>query len=173
VVTRGGPSGVPSGLLEDGSIEVDGESAETCMADGSPSSTGDTGRSGADRRPRILIVDDEPLIGTTLRVLLSDDHDVVLAQSGALAREELTRGEFDLILCDLMMPHVSGMDLHRWLYERSPDAAGRMVFMTGGVFTDDARQFLDDVPNRRIDKPFDTQELLQAMCEELGRPRAR
>lgn len=119
------------------------------------------------RRPRIVIVDDEPMIGTTLRVLLADEHEVVLAESGAAARTALEREEFDLVLCDLMMPGVSGMDLHAWLLERSPEAARRMVFMTGGVFTDEARAFLEKVPNRRIEKPFDTRDLLRLIEAEL------
>lgn len=109
------------------------------------------------------------MIGTTLRVLLSDEHDVVLAESGSAAREELEREDFDLVLCDLMMPVVSGMDLHRWLSARSPAQAARVVFMTGGVFTDEARDFLDRVPNRRIEKPFDTRQLLKLIGEALAR----
>jgi len=116
----------------------------------------------------VLIVDDEPMIGTTLRVLLSGIHEVAVAGSGAAAREMLEEDPgFDLILCDLMMPNVSGMELHAWLNEHNPDAARRMVFMTGGVFTEDARQFLEDVPNRRIDKPFDPDDLLRLIDEEL------
>jgi CheY-like chemotaxis protein len=123
------------------------------------------------RLPRILIVDDEPMIGTTLRVLLSDEHDVVLAESGKAAREHLEREGFDLILCDLMMPGLSGMELHRWLETSNPLLAQRMVFMTGGVFTDEARDFLDTVPNRRIEKPFDTRHLLTLIDQELARER--
>lgn len=134
-----------------------------------PNASGSGTTVGQARRPRILIVDDEPMIGTTLRVLLSDEHEVVLAESGASARQELERDDFDLILCDLMMPGISGMDLHRWVAESAPRSAGRMVFMTGGVFTEDARQFLDQVPNRRIEKPFDTRDLLRLIEEELRR----
>lgn len=137
------------------------------------SGTQRSGRGGSTEKtralPRILIVDDEPMIGTTLRVLLSDEHDVVLAESGRDAREHLEREEFDLVLCDLMMPGVSGMDLHRWLSGRSPGLARRMVFMTGGVFTDEARVFLDEVPNPRIEKPFDTKQLLRLIQAELAR----
>src|SRR5688572_9523092 len=100
------------------------------------------------------------MIGTTLRVLLGDNHEVVLAASGTAARQELEGGSFDLVLCDLMMPRVSGMDIHRWLQARDPGAAERMIFMTGGVFTEEAQQFLHRVPNRRIEKPFDTRDLL-------------
>ncbi len=111
-------------------------------------------------RSRVLIVDDEPLIGTTLRVLLGDEHEIVLANSGGEACTLLESDvAFDAILCDLMMPGVSGMELHEWLCERDPALAARMVFMTGGVFTDEARSFLARVDNPRMEKPFDHDEL--------------
>lgn len=112
------------------------------------------------RRPRLLIIDDEPLIGRTLEVLLGDRHDVVLANSGDEAKRILaTDGPFDAILCDLMMPLVNGMQLHQWLAETHPELAPRMVFMTGGVYVEEARDFLARVPNLRIEKPFDHLEL--------------
>jgi CheY-like chemotaxis protein len=108
-----------------------------------------------------LIIDDEPLIGATLRLLLLDEHDVDVVGSGTDARAMLaSEPAYDVILCDLMMPVASGMDLHAWLSERGSDLAGRMIFMSGGVFTDDARTFLETVPNARVDKPFDHDRLL-------------
>jgi len=115
-----------------------------------------------DAALRVLIVDDEPLIGTTLKVLLADEHDVEVASSGEAAQKLLTDDPgYDVILCDLMMPGVSGMDLFAWLASESPDLATRMVFMTGGVFTDEARVFLEGIPNARVEKPFDHDVLLQ------------
>lgn len=178
----GGLPGVPvgPGLDRLGWVNVDSEERLVggyLAAPGAGAGTDASGTSGAGtpegssetRLPRILIIDDEPMIGTTLKVLLSDDHDVVLAESGGAAREMLERETFDLVLCDLMMPGVSGMDLHEWLHAQAPDAAKRMVFMTGGVFTDGARDFLEQVPNRRIEKPFDTRDLLTLIEEELAR----
>ena len=62
---------------------------------------------------------------------------------------------FDVILCDLMMGDMTGMDLYAELGRRSKALAARIVFMTGGVFTDGARDFLAGVPNICIEKPFD------------------
>ncbi len=68
---------------------------------------------GAIRRGRILIVDDEPLVANVIRRVLAKEHDVVTA---IVAREALAMcaaGEkFDLILCDLMMPVMTGMELY-------------------------------------------------------------
>ena len=66
---------------------------------------------------------------------------------------------FDVILCDLMMPDVTGMDFYQELYVLDPDQAGKVMFMTGGAYSDRAREFLARVPNMRIDKPFDIGQL--------------
>jgi PAS domain S-box-containing protein len=116
--------------------------------------------STASRRGRILVVDDEPMIGMAIRRTLQREHEVVALTSAREAQARLTSGEpFDLILCDLMMPEMSGMELHQAVANHSPGLAGRMVFLTGGAFTANARAFLSHVPNHRVEKPFSTQEL--------------
>ena len=67
---------------------------------------------------------------------------------------------FDAILSDLMMPEVTGMEVHDELSRTAPDQARRMIFLTGGAFTERAREFLDGVPNPRIEKPFEITNLL-------------
>jgi PAS domain S-box-containing protein len=107
---------------------------------------------------RILIVDDEaPLRVVMQRLLVS--HDVVSAASGteALAILEHDRA-FDLILCDLMMPGVTGMDVHHWLAEREPVLAGRVVFVTGGAFGPVAAEYLSRAGNLKLEKPFGNDE---------------
>lgn len=115
-------------------------------------------------RKRVLVVDDEPLIGTTLRILL-DEHEVKVVGSGVAARELLETGErFDVILCDLMLDGFSGMDLARWLDVARPELASRIVFMTGGAFTDEARAFLRNVPAaRQLEKPFSSDQILRVL----------
>lgn len=104
---------------------------------------------------RLLVVDDEPLVGRALRRMLRD-YDVKVVSSGREAVDVLTRdGGYNLILCDLMMPEVSGMEVYEAVAEHHPELADRFVFMTGGAFTPAARQFLDRVQNERIEKPFD------------------
>ena len=77
--------------------------------------------------------------------------------------------KFDLILCDLMMPIMTGVELHTELSRTAPDQAERMVFLTAGAFTPRARAFLDEVPNARLDKPFELATLRALVQERLGR----
>lgn len=123
----------------------------------------------ARRRARILVVDDEPLLRTVIRKGLHAEHDVVLAEGGKQALGRLAGGErFDLILCDLMMPEMTGFELHEALVRTDPVQAGRMVFMTGGAFTAKAVGFLDGIPNPRLEKPFGHREL-RTIVNELVR----
>ncbi len=118
---------------------------------------------------RILIVDDDPALGSTIQRILARQHDTVAVTSAADAQARLAAGEtFDIILCDLLMPGMSGMDLHAALLRDAPDHAARMVFMTGGAFTDRARAFLDRIPNPSIGKPFLSEELLALVRGVLG-----
>jgi signal transduction histidine kinase len=116
--------------------------------------------SGQRVRGKILVIDDEPMINSILRRMLGRDHEVSTATSVREALDRLKVGErFDLILCDLMMPEMTGMDLHTELLRSDPPLAERLVFMTGGAFTPASREFLDRVLNARIEKPFDVPSL--------------
>ena len=101
-------------------------------------------------------------------MLLAAEHDVVVATIGSEVVQRLARGErFDIILCDLMMPGMTGMDLHEELERLEPAQATRMIFLTGGAFTPRARAFLAGVPNARLEKPFDPQGLRRFVCGRL------
>ncbi|MBC7172028.1 MAG: response regulator [Polyangiaceae bacterium] len=116
--------------------------------------------------PRVLVVDDEPLMGATLEVTLGDEYTVEVVSSVQAAEQRLqSDGGFDLILCDLMMPGRSGMDLYRWVAQAKPELASRMIFMSGGAYTSEAHEFLERVGRHRIDKPFDIDALLDLMRE--------
>jgi PAS domain S-box-containing protein len=111
-------------------------------------------------KKRVLVVDDEPMVGQLVSKVLVG-HDVVALTSGRAALERLAADAgFDLILCDLMMPEISGMDF----YDRCvPSLRGRIVFLSGGVFTERAQKFLDGVPNRHLSKPFDVDTLTSVL----------
>ena len=110
----------------------------------------------AGRRGRILVVDDEKMVVSVIKRILSKEHDVVATVAAREALALCAAGEkFDLILCDLMMPEMTGMDLHRELSRAAPEQANRMIFLTGGAFTDKARQFLSETVREYLEKPFD------------------
>jgi len=121
------------------------------------------------RRAKILVVDDERAVASMLSRILGEEHDVQVATDATAALEILEREEFDLILCDLLMPHVTGMDLYAELAKRHPGREARVVFMTGGAFTPRAAQFLSKVDNARIEKPFDLMAIRKLVRELAAR----
>ncbi len=124
-------------------------------------------------RGRILIVDDEPLLLRAMSDLLASAHDVVVAQSGRQALDLLRSDRaFDVVVADLMMADVNGMELYEAVRVDHPGLEERILFMTGGAFTLRARDFLAEVSNPRIEKPFAREDLLSALaaCMTKGSP---
>jgi two-component system, cell cycle sensor histidine kinase and response regulator CckA len=102
----------------------------------------------------ILVVDDEPAVGSVLARIFRD-HEVTVVTAARKALGLIEGGKtFDVILSDLMMPEMSGIEFYDELAERFPEAARRVIFMSGGAYTARANAFLDRVTNARIDKPF-------------------
>ncbi len=111
-------------------------------------------------RGRVLVVDDEPVLAAALGRSLEPEFEVEVLGNGRAALERLRRDPpFDAVLCDLIMPEMTGMDLHDALKETDPDLVERIIFMTGGTFTRRARDFLASIPNPALDKPFDIRAL--------------
>jgi PAS domain S-box-containing protein len=111
------------------------------------------------RRQRVLIIDDEPQVGALVGRVVPQ-HEIIAETSARAALMRLGRGErFDHILCDLMMPDVTGMDFYDALALIDPSLQSRVIFISAGAFTDRARTFLESVKNRRLDKPFDVAQL--------------
>ncbi len=121
------------------------------------------------KQGHVLVVDDEVMIGTSLKRILSRQHfDVTVCTGGREALTLLASGaEFQLILCDVMMPEVSGIDVYEELARTAPDLAKKIVFMSGGIFTPRAKAFLDQIANHRLDKPIDMPRLIEWMRSTL------
>jgi PAS domain S-box-containing protein len=116
-------------------------------------------------RRRILVIDDEDSIRSVMKRTLSE-HDLTTTRSAREALALIERGErFDVIFCDVMMPEMTGMDFHEAVSQRFPDELRKIVFLTGGAFTDRATRFLSDEKIPRLEKPFD----MAALREALGR----
>jgi PAS domain S-box-containing protein len=119
------------------------------------------------KRARILVVDDEPLIRSMLRRMLGRAHQVSEASSGMEALDILQGGaSFDAIFCDLMMPELTGMDVFEWLEENRPELVACTAFVTGGAFTERGEEFLGRCTRPVLGKPFDRHGL-SALLDEL------
>lgn len=123
-------------------------------------------------RPRVLVIDDELRLAKTLALGLADRYHIDVAENGKAGLEALRAAydgaPYDLVLCDLMMPDMSGMDLYDVVEEEAPEVAKRFVFMTGGAFTDRARKFLAEHTIDRLEKPFaleDVERLVAAAVD--------
>ncbi len=116
------------------------------------------------KKGRLLLVDDEAALGRSLTMLLAPETQVVAVTRADDALARLTAGErFDAILCDLMMPEISGIDLYERIRDAAPDYSGRIIFMTGGAFTPKAREFLAKVDRPHLEKPFSEAQLREAL----------
>jgi two-component system NtrC family sensor kinase len=109
----------------------------------------------------VLIVDDDALAARVVSRVLSAEHDIVEVRSAHDAAERLESGaHFDLVLCDLNMPEMDGMQLHERLRKAKLDIADRIIFMTGGAFTERTKSFAAELPAARwLEKPFDSDRL--------------
>ena len=108
------------------------------------------------RRPRVLIIDDEPTLVRLFGLALRDKCDVDMFQSGRAALEKLLSGaRYDLVFCDLMLGDLGGKGLYEQLALQAPGREREIIFMTGGVFDSEVAAFLERIPNACIGKPFD------------------
>lgn len=116
------------------------------------------------RRARILVIDDEPLLGRTLSFMLEENHDVVVATSGREALAQLAKdARFDLLLCDLDMPGVNGCEIHTTLTREHPELLPRFVLMTGGACTTWAEDFMARYAGAHLEKPFTAADVEQVL----------
>ena len=120
----------------------------------------------APRRARVLVVDDEPLMARGLARILGREHDVSTLTSAREALKCLMETDsFDAVLCDLMMPEMTGVDLHRELEQRKPEIARRVLFFTGGAFTPATHAFVKRMADRCLEKPLDVTEVRRKLAQ--------
>ncbi len=125
-----------------------------------------------DSRPlHILVVDDEPHILHYMRATLESwGHTVEVASDGTYALERALAGAFDVIICDLRMPHLSGRDMYVKLARQDPRVAERIIFATGDTVRGDTLQFLDGLGRPYLHKPFTLAELRAALGHAAKQP---
>ncbi len=122
-------------------------------------------------RARVVVIDDEVPVARVLQRLLRE-HEVEVFHDGAAALERLRHGPPpDAVLCDLMMPGLTGPDVYACVLRERPDLAGAFVFTTGGSFTEETGAFLEQHRDRVLEKPFRTQQVRDAVRRATERTR--
>jgi signal transduction histidine kinase len=118
----------------------------------------------------ILVIDDEPEIVLLLqRILEGEGYDVVAVNGGHEALEALSRGSYDLAICDLKMPGIGGRDIFDYVTEHQPELADRMIFTTGDTVSSDSWAFLQETQQPFISKPFKPHTVLAQVGALLSR----
>jgi PAS domain S-box-containing protein len=112
---------------------------------------------------RILVVDDDVLVARSIERILSREHAVVTVLNAEQAFEKLNTDQaFDAVLCDIMMPGMTGIELFERIKTQWPGLAPQVIFLTGAISTT-VREFLASVPNARLTKPFVPSQLTALM----------
>jgi signal transduction histidine kinase/ActR/RegA family two-component response regulator len=138
----------------------DGDSASTELA------------LGPHRRLRLLIVDDEVLVARAVRRVFDKEFRVEIALDGETALEKLRKTDFDVVLCDVMMPGTSGLDVYRQVRAENEPLARRFVFATGGLFSQELSDSVKRLSNMIVEKPFDPAELRRVILAAVPEPRS-
>jgi CheY-like chemotaxis protein len=126
---------------------------------------------GPAARGRVLVVDDDALVGAAIRRTLASEQDVTVVSGAREALGRLAAGEaYDLVVTDLLMPELTGIDLWRELQARTPALAERMIFVTGGAFTPSSREFVERHRDACLEKPFEPDRLRALVASRLAKP---
>lgn len=137
--------------------------ADTPLSDAAP---------GTGRRLRLLVVDDEVLVARAVRRVFDREFRVDVALDGQTALEKLRKSDYDVVLCDVMMPGVSGLDVYRQVRSENEPLARRFVFATGGLFSQELSENVKRLSNMIVEKPFDPAELRRVILAAVPEPRS-
>jgi PAS domain S-box-containing protein len=120
-------------------------------------------------RLRVLVIDDEPMVRKVVRMTLGPYHEVEVAAGGEAGLALLADQTFDVILCDVMMPGMSGREVYEQIRARHPGLERRIVLITGGAFVPRLAEFVESVDNLKLLKPFTEDQVLSVIAETVRR----
>lgn len=123
---------------------------------------------------KLMLIDDEPLLARAVKRTLVGFF-VTVCETGEEALEVLSTGVTpDAILCDIHLPDMTGIGIHRRLRDQHPELEPRIVFMTGGTGGEpEVEAFLDEQRGRVLFKPFAKEDLLRMLDDRLNSPAGR
>lgn len=112
-----------------------------------------------EKRGRVIVIDDEVMLARAIARSLGNEHEVIVFNDAREAVKELIAGHYDVVFCDIMMPHLRGDELYERIRALDPDLARRFVFITGGATDPRVERFFSEIDNERLDKPLTMQNL--------------
>lgn len=118
-----------------------------------------------NRKDRILVVDDDSMNLARTRIILSEKYDVILAESGAEALKLLGSQEVDLVLLDIDMPEMNGMETFRNMKKAGIKVP--VIFLTASGLEEDVVNAINLGAVNYLKKPFRPQELIKRVSREL------
>jgi len=117
---------------------------------------------------RILVVDDEPAVLQLLEQVLTDEgHEVETTDRADDALDKIKRGQYNLILLDIKLPGMSGIELYKRIQRMGGSLASRIIFITGDIMGADTKKFLSKTKVRYITKPLDIEQLKREINSQL------
>jgi CheY-like chemotaxis protein len=148
-------------------IELPIQGAES--ADESQPDRGYVAPSPSQQVGQLLVVDDEPMILDLLIDILTEaGHRVDSASNGSEACRKIGSRQYDLIITDMRMPQMSGMELYREITRIRPGMQGRVIFMSGDLIDKETVRFLEETGEPAVAKPIDIPEVLQVVSSALA-----
>ena len=121
----------------------------------------------------VLVIEDEPIIAHVCsRILALDGYDASIADSGETALDMFTKKEYDVYICDIKMPGMSGIEFYNFIKKDYPDRINRLIMITGDLLSSETREFLRDINIPYILKPFTPDELREAIDKLKSNPSA-
>ena len=121
----------------------------------------------------VLVIEDEPIIARVCsRILKIDGYNTDIADSGEMALEMVNKREYNIYICDIKMPGMSGIEFYNYIKEQYPERINRLIMITGDLLSSDTREFLRDINIPYILKPFTPDELREAIVKLKSGPAA-
>ncbi|APV43846.1 Response regulator receiver domain-containing protein [Dehalogenimonas formicexedens] len=124
-------------------------------------------------KTKILVVEDEFNISDVCKnSLIKEGYDVTVSADGLSAKRLISATEYDLIVLDLNIPKISGIELYHWLEGEHPELTRRVLFMTGLIPVGGVAAFLAHTGRLCLQKPFTPKELrdkVKQVLEPLGK----
>ena len=119
---------------------------------------------------RILVVDDDTIVQQFLTEILSEEeHEVEIIDNGDDTLERLESEDYDVILLDVKLPGMSGIEIYKHLQKKAKPLARRVIFITGDVMGKETMAFLSRTRASYITKPFDAEKLKKDIRRMLNK----